>query len=71
MLLPHPNGATIQPNGAKPSAKGLARTLTGITHYVKSTVLREIFTGPNFCEIPVSPPEEIFAVLIFAFSPTY
>ena len=26
------------------------------------------FTGPNFLENPVSPPEEIFAVLIFSFS---
>ena len=25
----------------------------------------------NFCENPVSPPEEIFAVLIFAFSASY
>ena len=24
--------------------------------------------GPNFCKNPVSPPEEIFAVLIFALS---
>ena len=28
----------------------------------------EIFAGPNFRENPVSPSEEIFAVLIFAFS---
>ena len=32
------------------------------------TVYQEIFAGPNFHENPVSPPEEIFAVLIFAFS---
>ena len=31
------------------------------------TVQREIFAGPNFRENPVSPAEEIFAVLIFAF----
>ena len=33
--------------------------------------MREIFAGPNFRENPVSLPEEIFAVLIFAFSAGY
>ena len=33
-----------------------------------STVLQEIFADPNFRKNPVSPPEEIFTVLIFAFS---
>ena len=32
---------------------------------------RKFFTGPNFCENPVSPPEEIFSVLIFVFSASY
>ena len=32
---------------------------------------REIFAGPNFRENPVSPPAEIFRVLIFAFSASY
>ena len=31
----------------------------------------EIFTAPNFCENPVAPPEEIFAVLIFVLSASY
>ena len=44
----------------------------GCWHYkpLKSTVQREIFTGPNFDENPVSPPEEIFSVLIFALMTT-
>ena len=29
------------------------------------------FAGPNFLNNPVSPPEEIFTVLIFAFNESY
>ena len=39
-----------------------------LTKWTQHTVQREIFTGPDFRKNPVSPPEEIFAVLIFAFS---